>query len=112
MKLKIAVLSGDGIGPEVCEQGVKVLKAIEKKFNHQFTFINGLVGGAALDAKGVPLPDETLDLCLNSDAILFGAIGDPKFEDSPNAKVRPEEGLTKIKKRTWPVCQYKTLKSI
>ena len=98
MNLKIAVLAGDGIGPEVCEQGVKVLKAIEKKFKHNFTFTNGLVGGSALTAKGVPLPDESLELCLNSDAILFGAIGDPKFENSPDVKVRPEEGLLKLRK--------------
>lgn len=110
MNLKIAVLSGDGIGPEVCEQGVKVLKAIEKKFRHRFTFVNGLVGGAALDAKGIPLPEETLDLCLNSDAILFGAIGDPKYENSPDAKIRPEEGLLKLRKELGLYANIRPLK--
>ncbi|MCP4883541.1 MAG: 3-isopropylmalate dehydrogenase [Flavobacteriales bacterium] len=110
MKLKIAVLSGDGIGPEVCEQGVKVLKAIEKKFKHQFTFVDGHVGGAALDTKGVPLPDETLDICLNADAILFGAIGDPKFENSPDVKIRPEEGLLKLRKELGLFANIRPLK--
>lgn len=98
MKLKIAVLPGDGVGPEVCDQTLKVLKAIEKKFKHKFIFTTGLIGGSALKAKGIPLPDETLELCLNSDAILFGAIGDPKYENSPDVKIRPEEGLLKLRK--------------
>jgi 3-isopropylmalate dehydrogenase len=110
MKLTIAVLSGDGVGPEVCEQGVKVLKAIEKKFNHTFTFKQGLVGGSALDAKGEPLPDETLKLCLEADAILFGAIGDPKYENSPDVKVRPEEGLLKLRKELGLYANIRPLK--
>jgi len=110
MKLNIAVLGGDGIGPEVCAQGVKVLKAIEKKFKHKFTFTNGLVGGSALTAKGVPLPDETLELCKNSDAILFGAIGDPKFDDSVDMKIRPEEGLLKLRKELGLYANIRPLK--
>ena len=110
MKLKIAVLSGDGIGPEVCEQAVKVLKAIEKKFKHKFVFTEGLVGGVALNAKGTPLPEETLQLCHDSDAILFGAIGDPKFENSPDAKVRPEEGLLKLRKELGLYANIRPLK--
>ena len=110
MKLKIAVLGGDGIGPEVCAEGVKVLKAIEKKFNHKFTFTEGLVGGSALTEKGVPLPDETLELCKKSDAILFGAIGDPKFENSQEIKTRPEEGLLKLRKELGLYANIRPLK--
>lgn len=110
MKLTIAVLSGDGIGPEVCAEGVKVLKAIEKKFNHKFTFKTGLVGGSALNAKGNPLPDETLELCLKSDAILFGAIGDPKYENSADIKIRPEEGLLKLRKELGLYANIRPLK--
>lgn len=98
MKLKIAVLPGDGVGQEVCDQAVKVLKAIELRFKHQFTFTEGLVGGIAIDKKGTPLPEETLTLCHESDAILFGAIGDPKYENSADTEIRPEEGLLKLRK--------------
>jgi 3-isopropylmalate dehydrogenase len=98
MKKKIAVLAGDGIGPEVIAQAIKALKAIEKGFNHKFTFKNALVGACAIDATGDPLPPDTIELCLNSDAILFGAIGDPKYDNDPNAKVRPEQGLLKLRK--------------
>ncbi len=98
MKLKIAVLPGDGIGPEVTEQALKVLKAVAKKYGHTFVFRKGLVGATAIDASGDPLPKETLDLCRDSDAILFGAIGDPKYENSPDAKTRPEEGILSLRK--------------
>lgn len=94
---KIAVLPGDGIGPEIIEQAVKVLKAIEKKFNHTFEYNYGLIGAAAIDQTGNPYPDETHALCSNSDAILFGAIGDPKYDNNPAAKVRPEQGLLKMR---------------
>ncbi len=98
MDLKIAVLPGDGIGPEVIAQGVKVLEAIAKKFKHNFTFTNALVGGIAIDKTGNALPDETLQICKDADAILFGAIGNPKFDNDPNVKIRPEHGLLKLRK--------------
>ena len=79
MKLNIAVLAGDGIGPEVTEQAKKVLDAIAHKFNHNFLYKEALVGAIAIDKTGNPLPDETLDICGNTDAVLFGAIGDPKI---------------------------------
>ena len=98
MKLKIAVLPGDGIGPEVTAQAKKVLKAIAMEFNHKFTFTEALVGACAIDKTGNPLPEETLKLCKSTDAILFGAIGDPKYDNDPSAKVRPEQGLLKLRK--------------
>jgi 3-isopropylmalate dehydrogenase len=97
MKAKIAVLAGDGIGPEVVKQALKTLKSIEKRFNHTFEFEEALIGAAAIDAVGNPYPDETHQLCLNSDAILFGAIGHPKYDNDPCAKVRPEQGLLKMR---------------
>ncbi|MCL6612158.1 MAG: 3-isopropylmalate dehydrogenase [Peptococcaceae bacterium] len=90
-KFKIAVLPGDGIGPEITEQALKVLKAVGSKFGHEFKFTEGLVGGAAYDAAGHPLPRETLDLCHQSDAILLGAVGGPKWDDLP-VHLRPEAG--------------------
>jgi 3-isopropylmalate dehydrogenase len=98
MKKQIAVLAGDGIGPEVVAQAIKTLKAIEKTFNHRFIFKEALVGACAIDKTGDPLPHDTIDLCLNSDAILFGAIGHPKYDNDPNATVRPEQGLLKLRK--------------
>lgn len=97
MNKKIAVLPGDGIGPEIIEQAVKALKAIEKKFNHTFEYNYGLIGAIAIDKTGNPYPEETHTLCSNSDAILFGAIGDPKYDNDPSAKVRPEQGLLKMR---------------
>ncbi|BAF58715.1 isocitrate/isopropylmalate dehydrogenase [Pelotomaculum thermopropionicum SI] len=88
---KIAVLPGDGIGPEVTAQAVRVLEAVGRRFNRKFQFAEGLVGGAALDRLGHPLPGETMDLCLASDAILFGAVGGPKWDQLP-ARLRPEAG--------------------
>jgi len=98
MKKNIAILSGDGIGPEVIQQAIKVLDAIAQKFNHQFTYTEALVGAIAIDKTGNPLPEETLTICKNADAILFGAIGDPKYDNDPSAKVRPEQGLLKLRK--------------
>ena len=99
MILKIAVLSGDGIGPEVTQQSLKVLKALGRKFNHKIELESGLVGAVAIDKYGDPYPDQTHQVCLNSDAILFGAIGDPKYDNDPKAKVRPEQGLLKMRKK-------------
>ncbi|PWA04966.1 3-isopropylmalate dehydrogenase [Flavobacterium psychrotolerans] len=98
MKLKIAVLPGDGIGPEVTKQAVKVLKAIQELYKHNFEFEEAFVGAIAIDRTGKPLPDETLQLCATSDAVLFGAIGDPKYDNNPDAKVRPEQGLLQLRK--------------
>jgi 3-isopropylmalate dehydrogenase len=99
MKFTIATLPGDGIGPEITEQAIKVLTAISQKYNHEFTFEQALVGAAAIDATGNPYPDETHELCMRSDAVLFGAIGDPKYDNDPKARVRPEQGLLSMRKK-------------
>lgn len=99
MKFKIAVLPGDGIGPEIVDQAVKVLKAVEAKFGHQFDFQQAWVGAAAIDQTGSPFPDETLEVCMKADAVLFGAIGDPKYDNDPKARVRPEQGLLSMRKK-------------
>ena len=99
MRKNIAVLPGDGIGPEIIAQAVKVLEKIGKKYNHEFVFEKGLVGACAIDECGDPFPKETYELCQKSDAVLFGAIGDPKYDNNPNAKVRPEQGLLKMRKQ-------------
>jgi len=98
MKKTIAILQGDGVGPEVTNEAVKVLKKIAKKFNHQFEFKEALIGAVAINKSGNPYPKETHQLCLRSDAILFGAIGDPKYDNNPKAKIRPERGLLKMRK--------------
>jgi 3-isopropylmalate dehydrogenase len=95
---KIAVLPGDGIGPEVTQQAVKALKAVAEIYGHDFEFEEGLIGAAAIDATGDPFPQATEELCKSSDAILFGAIGDPKYDNDPSAKVRPEQGLLRMRK--------------
>jgi 3-isopropylmalate dehydrogenase len=92
MQAKITLLSGDGIGPEVVAEGVKVLQAVAAQFGHSFEFTEALIGGIAIDTTGNPLPDETLAACKASDAVLLGAVGGPKWSD-PSAKVRPEQGL-------------------
>jgi 3-isopropylmalate dehydrogenase len=98
MNYNLAVLPGDGIGPEIIEQAVKVVNAVGKKFNHTFNYTYALIGAAAIDKTGSPLPEETLNICKNSDAVLFGAIGDPKYDNDPKAKVRPEQGLLAMRK--------------
>ena len=98
MKLTIAVLPGDGVGPEVTKQARKVLDAVSHQFDHTFIFKEALVGAIAIDKTGNPLPEKTLDTCLDADAILFGAIGDPKYDNNPSAKVRPEQGLLQLRK--------------
>lgn len=99
MELKIAVLAGDGIGPEISAEGVKVMKAVCSKFGHQVTFTEALCGAAAIDAVGNPFPEETLKACQDADAVLFSAVGDPRFDNDPNAKVRPEQGLLAMRKQ-------------
>lgn len=98
MEKNIAVLAGDGIGPEIITEAIKVLDAVAQSFGHTFTYHSGLVGAAAIDAVGDPFPDSTLTTCLAADAVLFGAIGDPRFDNDPTAKVRPEQGLLRMRK--------------
>ena len=98
MKKKITVIEGDGIGPEVTGQSIHVLNAIAARFGHEFEYTYCLMGADAIDKTGSPLPDETIEVCLESDAILFGAIGHPKYDNDPTAKVRPEQGLLKLRK--------------
>jgi 3-isopropylmalate dehydrogenase len=97
MEAKITLLPGDGIGPEVVAEGVKVLDTIAEKFGHTFKYTTAIAGGLAIDETGNPLPDETLEACRQSDAILLGAVGGPKWSD-PKAKVRPEQGLLRLRK--------------
>lgn len=99
MNLKIAVLAGDGIGPEISEQGVSVLTAVAEKFGHQVSYRSALCGAAAIDAVGDPFPEETFNICQEADAVLFSAVGDPKFDNNPSAKVRPEQGLLAMRKK-------------
>ncbi len=98
MEKRIAVILGDGIGPEVTHQSIKVLNAIAAKYRHNFLYTYGLMGAVAIDKTGEPLPQHTIDICRTSDAILFGAIGHPKYDNDPSAKVRPEQGLLKLRK--------------
>ena len=98
MDLHVALLPGDGIGPEVISQAVKVCNSIAKKFNHNIVWEEGLIGAVAIDKVGDPFPSKTLEICKKADAILFGAIGDPKYDNDPTAKVRPEQGLLKMRK--------------
>ncbi len=99
MKFKIAKLPGDGIGPEVVEQAVKAVDAICAKFGHEVEYSFGYVGACAIDKYGDAYPQETHETCLNADAVLFGAVGDPKYDNNPTAKVRPEQGLLAMRKQ-------------
>ena len=96
MEKCIALLRGDGIGPEIVDSAVKVLEAVAEKFGHTFTFTRYLIGGAAIDETGNPLPQETIDGCLSSDSVLLGAVGGPKWDNQPAAN-RPERGLLKLR---------------
>lgn len=96
-KYKIAVIRGDGIGPEIIEAGIKVLDKIAEKYNHKFEYIDVCMGGCAIDKFGEPLPDEELQKCMDSDSILFGAVGGPKWDNVESNK-RPEKGLLKLRK--------------
>ncbi len=98
MQKNIVVIEGDGIGPEVTRQAIKVLDAVAQSGGHEFTYTYHLMGACAIDKTGNPLPDETIEAALNSDAILFGAIGHPRYDNDPSAKVRPEQGLLKLRK--------------
>ena len=115
MQENIAVLAGDGIGPEVIEQALKVTRAIEKRFEYRFTYTPALVGAIAIEQTGNPYPDQTHEVCMNSDAVLFGAIGDPKYDNDPKAKIRPEQGLLAMRKKLGlyanirPISTFKSL---
>ncbi len=115
MKFNIAVLPGDGIGPEIIEQAQKVLQAVGDRFGHEFNYKESLVGATAIDQTGNPFPDETYQNCVDADAVLFGAIGDPKYDNNPKAKVRPEQGLLAMRKKLGlfanirPVATFKSL---
>lgn len=113
MELKIAILPGDGIGPEVTAQAVKAVEAVCSRFGHALSSETALVGACAMDECGVPFPDSTFRLCEQSDAVLFGAVGDPRYDNDPTATVRPEQGLLQMRSKlglyanirpvqTWP----------
>ena len=108
---KITLLPGDGIGPEVLAEAKKALEAIAERFGHQFEYTSALIGAAAIDATGNPFPAETLAACRQADAILFGAIGDPKYDNDPKAKVRPEQGLLAMRKQLGLFANVRPVKS-
>lgn len=99
MKLNIAVLPGDGIGPEVMKQGIAALNAVAERFGHEFQYHEAISGAHAIDAVGDPFPESTFKTCMDADAVLFAAVGDPKFDNDPTAKVRPEQGLLAMRKK-------------
>ena len=99
MDFKVAVLPGDGIGPEISQQGVAVMTAVCKKFGHSVAYEYAICGADAIDQVGNPFPEETYEVCMRSDAVLFSAVGDPRFDNDPTAKVRPEQGLLAMRKR-------------
>ena len=99
MKLKIAVLPGDGIGPEIMRQGVAVMDAIAAKFGHQVEYHEAICGAQAIDLVGDPFPEETFQTCMEADAVLFAAVGDPKYDNDTTSKVRPEQGLLAMRKK-------------
>ncbi len=99
MDFKIAVLPGDGIGPEISKQGVDVMTAVCQKFGHNVSYKYALCGADAIDKVGDPFPQETFEICRDADAVLFSAVGDPKFDNDPTAKVRPEQGLLAMRKQ-------------
>jgi len=111
MNYKIALLPGDGIGPEVIEQAVKVLEVTGEAAGHCFSFTEGLVGAVAIDRTGNPFPDETLAICRSADAILFGAIGHPRYDNDPSAKVRPEQGLLRMRSELGLYANVRPVKS-
>ncbi|HET9694404.1 MAG TPA: 3-isopropylmalate dehydrogenase [Steroidobacteraceae bacterium] len=111
MKARIAVLGGDGIGPEVTAEAVRVLQAVAEKFDHEFTFAEALIGGAAIDASGSALPPRTIDACRESAAVLLGAVGGPKWSD-PSARVRPEQGLLQLRRTLGVFANLRPVKTL
>lgn len=117
MEFNIALLPGDGIGPEIIAQAVEVLDKVAARYSHTFTYSRALVGAAAIDATGDPYPEQTHAVCRASDAVLFGAIGDPRYDNDPKATVRPEQGLLRMRKSLGlfanlrPIALFETLAS-
>lgn len=111
MEKNIAILKGDGIGPEIIKQTKKVLNIISKKFNHKLNYKEGLIGGIAIDKKNNVLPKETIEICLNSDAVILGAIGDFKYDNNKKYKINPEKGLLKLRKLMGVYCNVRPIKS-
>lgn len=111
MEKNIFILPGDGIGPEVTEAAVSVLRAVANKYGHKFNITQGSIGAASIDAHGTPLTDQTIETCKASDAILLGAIGDPKYDNDPNATVRPEQGLLKLRKELGLFCNIRPVRA-
>ncbi len=107
---KITILAGDGIGPEVTYWAQKVLQMIAKGFHHSFRFEQALLGHAAITATGQPLPEETIEACKNSDAVLLGAVGDPLYDNDPSIKIRPEQGLLALRKTLGLYCNLRPIK--
>ena len=99
MRLNIAILSGDGIGPEIMQQGVAVMDAIARKFGHQFVYEEAVVGATAIDLVGDPYPQATHDVCMRADAVFFAAVGSLKYDNDPTSPVRPEQGLLAMRKK-------------
>jgi 3-isopropylmalate dehydrogenase len=111
MKARIAVLGGDGIGPEVTAEAVRVLQAVAVRHGHEFEFVDAPIGGAAIDASGSPLPPRTIDACRSSAAVLLGAVGGPKWSD-PAARVRPEQGLLELRRTLGLFANLRPVKAI
>jgi 3-isopropylmalate dehydrogenase len=111
MKARIVVLGGDGIGPEVTAEAVRVLQAVAQRFGHDFTFVEALIGGAAIDASGSALPPRTIDACRESSAVLLGAVGGPKWSD-PSARVRPEQGLLELRRTLGVFANLRPVKTL
>jgi 3-isopropylmalate dehydrogenase len=111
MKFNIALIPGDGVGPEVVSQATKVLDAVAEAYDHIFLYKEAKLGSCAIESTGNPLPEETLAICNNADAILFGAVGDPKYDNDPTAKVRPEQGLLNLRKALGLYCNIRPVKA-
>ncbi|QTD38929.1 3-isopropylmalate dehydrogenase [Polaribacter batillariae] len=111
MKYTIAVIPGDGIGPEVTNQAKKALDAVAEVYDHIFLYEEAQMGSCAIEATGNPLPEKTIEICKKADAILFGAIGDPKYDNDPSLRIRPEQGLLKLRKELDLFCNVNPVKA-
>ncbi|AXN02696.1 3-isopropylmalate dehydrogenase [Candidatus Karelsulcia muelleri] len=111
MVMKIAILPGDGIGPEILVQSLKVLKAISLKFGHKFLIYKGLIGAESIKKKGLPITKETINICKSSDTILLGAVGDPLYDNDPTRNIRPEQGLLELRKKLCLYCNMRPIKT-
>lgn len=111
MKFTIAIIPGDGIGPEVTSQAKKALDAVAEAYDHIFLYKEAQIGATAIEATGNPLPKETIDICKNADAILFGAVGNEYYDNNPSAKVRPEQGLLRLRQELDLFCKIKPVKA-